>query len=170
MRKPILVFLAVGSIVSQAAARMIALETEQQGTDPRASDRCFCAHRQPGRFKGQWLHAADCGGDGSNAPRIYGRARQDPRATEMAGKPMQVRKAVSPNTVKLGNVMNAVGSPEKATHQQRAAAIRELLKIANSAEHDNGVDKSTTYGVIAIVACLDGVRYSDGYWVRWQCD
>src|ERR1700736_844434 len=57
---------------------------------------------------------------------------------EMAGMPMQVRKAVSPNMVKLGNVMNAVGSPEKATHQQRATAIRDLLEIANSIEKDDG--------------------------------
>lgn len=75
---------------------------------------------------------------------------------EMAGKPMQARKAVSPNMVKIGSVMNTVGSPEKATHQQRATAIRELLEIATSAEQDDGVDKSMTHGVIAIVACLDG--------------
>ena len=75
---------------------------------------------------------------------------------EMVNKPMQVREAVSPRMIKLENVMNAVGSPEKATHQQRATAIRELLEIATSAEQDDGVDKSMTYGVIAIVACLDG--------------
>lgn len=75
---------------------------------------------------------------------------------EMVGKPMQVRKAVSPGVVKLGNIMNAVGSFEKATHRERATAIRELLEIANSTDQDDGVGKSMTYGVIAIVACLDG--------------
>jgi tetratricopeptide (TPR) repeat protein len=75
---------------------------------------------------------------------------------EMASKPKQVRKAVSPSVVKLGNVMNAAGSPEKATHQQRATAIRELLEIANSTEKDDGVDKVITYGAIAVMACLDG--------------
>ena len=75
---------------------------------------------------------------------------------EMASKPMQVRKAVSPSMVKLGNAMNAVGSPEKATHQQRQTAIRELLEIANSAEQSDGIDKGITFGAIAGMACLDG--------------
>jgi tetratricopeptide (TPR) repeat protein len=75
---------------------------------------------------------------------------------EMAGKPMQVRKVASPSMVKLGNAMNAVGSPEKATHEQRATAIRELLEIANGAEQSDGVDKVMIYGAIAAMACLDG--------------
>lgn len=75
---------------------------------------------------------------------------------EMAGKPMQVRKAASPRLVKLGNVINAIGSPEKATHQQRATAIRELLEFAKSTEQDDVIDKVTTYSVIAVIACLDG--------------
>jgi tetratricopeptide (TPR) repeat protein len=73
---------------------------------------------------------------------------------EMAGKPMQVRKAVSPNLVRLETVMKAVGAPEKATHQQRVIAIRDLLGIANS--QDGGVDRGTIFGAIAIMACLDG--------------
>jgi tetratricopeptide (TPR) repeat protein len=52
--------------------------------------------------------------------------------------------------------MNALGSPEKATHQQRAIAIRELLEIANSTEPDDRVDKGITRGAIAVMACLDG--------------
>src|SRR5580700_4517520 len=67
---------------------------------------------------------------------------------EMARKPLQVRKAVSPSVLRLGNVMNAVGSPDKATHQQRATAIGELLEIANSNAQDDGVDRTVTYGVI----------------------
>lgn len=76
---------------------------------------------------------------------------------EMAGRPMQVRKAVSPSVVKLENVMTAVGSPEKATHQQRVTAIREILEIANNNEQDSGVDRAITYGAVAAIACLDGV-------------
>ena len=75
---------------------------------------------------------------------------------EMANKPMQVRKAVSPGIVQLENVMSAIGSPEKATHQQRATTIRELLGIANNSKQDDGVDKVITYGAIAAMACLDG--------------
>jgi tetratricopeptide (TPR) repeat protein len=75
---------------------------------------------------------------------------------EMTGKPMQVRKTVSPSVVKLANVIAAVGSPEKATHQERATTIRELLEILNSSGPDDGVDRITTYGAIAVMACLDG--------------
>lgn len=75
---------------------------------------------------------------------------------EMARRPMQARKAVSLSMVKLGNAMNAVGSPEKATHQQRQTAIRGFLEIANSAQQDDGIDKGITYGAIAAMACLDG--------------
>jgi tetratricopeptide (TPR) repeat protein len=75
---------------------------------------------------------------------------------EMGDKSMQVRKAASPNMAKLGNVISAIASPEKATHQQRVTAIRELLEIVNNAEQDDGVDKGMTYGVLAVMACLDG--------------
>ena len=75
---------------------------------------------------------------------------------EMSGKPMQVRKAASSSMVELGDVMNAVRSPEKATHQQRATAIRELLEIANSTVPNNGIDKAMIYGAVAVMACLDG--------------
>jgi tetratricopeptide (TPR) repeat protein len=73
----------------------------------------------------------------------------------MVGRPMQVRKAVSPRMIRLGNVMSAVGSPEKATHEQRAEAIRALLEIANNGEEDDGFDRAVTYGAIAVIACLD---------------
>lgn len=77
---------------------------------------------------------------------------------EMAGKPMQIRKAVSPLVTKFANVMQALGSPEKATHEQRATAIRELVEIANSKEQDVGLDRVTAYGAIAVMACLDGAE------------
>jgi hypothetical protein len=74
---------------------------------------------------------------------------------EMTNKPMQLRRVVSPSVVKLGNVMNALGSPEKATHQRRATAIRELLEIAKSTEQEGGIDKRMTFGAIAAMACFD---------------
>ncbi len=74
---------------------------------------------------------------------------------EMAGRPMLVRKPVSPSVVKLESVMNALGSPEKATHQQRVTAIRQLLEIADSGA-DKEIDRVILYGVVAITACLDG--------------
>src|ERR1700681_170548 len=76
---------------------------------------------------------------------------------EMAGKPMQVRKAVSPDVLKLGTVMTALGSPDKASHQQRVLAIRQLQEIADS-NGDDGIDRHMIYGVIAITACLDGAE------------
>jgi tetratricopeptide (TPR) repeat protein len=76
---------------------------------------------------------------------------------EMTGRPMQVRKAASPRMIELGNVMGAIGSPEKATHEQRAEAVRALLEIANSQQEDDGFDSTVTYGAIAAIACLDGV-------------
>lgn len=75
---------------------------------------------------------------------------------EMTGKPLQVRKAVSPNLLKVGRIMSALGSPEKATHEQRLSVIHELLEIANSKARDDGVDRDITYSVIAVMACLDG--------------
>jgi hypothetical protein len=75
---------------------------------------------------------------------------------EMANKPMQVRKAVSPSVVKIGNVIAAVGAPEKANLAQRATAVRKLLEIASSAGPGDGVDRDITYSAIAGIACLDG--------------
>ncbi|MGH9642926.1 MAG: tetratricopeptide repeat protein, partial [Terriglobales bacterium] len=74
---------------------------------------------------------------------------------EMAGKPMHVRKAVSPDVLKLGTVLTGLGSPDKASHPQRVRAIRQLQEIADSNEGD-GIDRRMIYGVIAITACLDG--------------
>jgi hypothetical protein len=48
---------------------------------------------------------------------------------EMVGKPMQVRKAVSPRVLKLRNVMDTLGSPEKATHAQRATAFASCSRL-----------------------------------------
>ena len=77
---------------------------------------------------------------------------------EMVGKPMQVRKPVSPAVLKVDNVLSSANSPEKATHEQRTKAIRDLLEIANSKEQDDGVDRALIYGVIAVTACIDGVE------------
>jgi tetratricopeptide (TPR) repeat protein len=77
---------------------------------------------------------------------------------EMAGKPMQVRKAVSPNVAKLRNVMRAVGAPEKATHKQRSAAIKECLTIVTGKDHDDEIERPMVYGVIAAMACVDGAE------------
>jgi tetratricopeptide (TPR) repeat protein len=77
---------------------------------------------------------------------------------EMADKPMQVRKPVSPAVVKIDKVMSAMRSPEKATHEQRATGIRELLEIVDSTEQDDGVDRALMYGAIAGMACIDGVE------------
>ena len=75
---------------------------------------------------------------------------------EMAGKPMQVRKAVSPSWLKLENLMSAAGA-EKATHEQRSAAIRELVEIANSKALDD-FERVSTYGALAAMACSDGAN------------
>ena len=77
---------------------------------------------------------------------------------EMAGKPMKVRTAVSPGVLTLGKVLNDVGSPEKATHEQRTAAVRKLLEIANNKELDDEVGSVMTYGAMAGIACLDGAE------------
>lgn len=75
---------------------------------------------------------------------------------EMAGKPMQVRKPASPGALRGAKVFSTLGDPEKATHEQRVTAIRELLEIANSKERDDGIDRGIAYAAIATMACIDG--------------
>jgi tetratricopeptide (TPR) repeat protein len=75
---------------------------------------------------------------------------------EMSGKPMQVRKIASPNVAKLANVMSTIGAPEKASHAQRQAAIKQLLDIAGGSEQGDGLSKALVYGAIAVISCLDG--------------
>lgn len=75
---------------------------------------------------------------------------------EMSGKPFQIRKAVPLSVLKVNNVMTALGSPDKASHQQRAAAIRDFLEIAQRTDQVNGIGREMIYGVIAVTACLDG--------------
>jgi tetratricopeptide (TPR) repeat protein len=157
VRKPILVFLAVGSIVVAGCG---------QNDPPSKPSSKAQTHAPATDASVRTDNQVDSKSNGYTPPTAEEMAPMRPEymaelakihePPEMAGKPMQVRKAVSPNMVKLGNVVNALGSPEKASHQQRATAIRELLEIADSTEQDDGVDKSMTYGVIAIVACLDG--------------
>src|SRR5260370_13180691 len=74
----------------------------------------------------------------------------------MSGKTMKVRKIASPKLGKLANVMSTNGAPEKATHEQRQAAIRQLLDIAVSSEQGDGLSKTMVYGAIAVMSCLDG--------------
>ena len=51
---------------------------------------------------------------------------------EMAKKPMQARKPASSAMIKSMNVMSALGSPEKATHNQRATAINDMLELTKN--------------------------------------
>jgi tetratricopeptide (TPR) repeat protein len=84
---------------------------------------------------------------------------------EMADKPMQVRRAVSPKIVQVGYVISAIGSPDKATHDQRVTAVRELLKLANTKQMAGNT--RVTYGAVASIACIDGddpqavIRYTN---------
>jgi tetratricopeptide (TPR) repeat protein len=160
VRGPILVFLAVVPIVvagcsqSDQTAKPSAPIRKAQTNAP-ATDASVPADSQPdSRGKGYTPPTAE--EMAPMRPEYMAELAKIHEPPEMASKPMQVRKAVSPRVVKLGNVMNAVGSPEKATHQQRATAIRELLEFANSAEKDDGIDKVITYSAIAGMACLDG--------------
>lgn len=75
---------------------------------------------------------------------------------EMASKSMQVRKPVSSSVLKLRRIFSAIPDTEKATHEQRLLAIRDLLEIVNTKELGDGVDRSTTYSDIASIACIDG--------------
>jgi tetratricopeptide (TPR) repeat protein len=75
---------------------------------------------------------------------------------EMAGKPMQVRKPASPRMVMVMNVMDAVGDPEKATHNQRSAAIHDLLELAKNKDVDDGMDDATIFSAVTTLACIDG--------------
>lgn len=74
---------------------------------------------------------------------------------EMANKPMQARKLVSSAMIKAMNVMSALGSPEKATHNQRAAAINDMLELAKNKELDDTFVR-TTYAALAMVSCING--------------
>ena len=76
---------------------------------------------------------------------------------EMADKPMQVRRAVPRTVLRIADVISAVGSPDMATHEQRANAIHELLELTKDSEPDDGTDRVITYGAIATIACIDSV-------------
>jgi tetratricopeptide (TPR) repeat protein len=75
---------------------------------------------------------------------------------EMANKPMQARQPASSAMVEAMNVMSALGSPEKATHNQRTAAINDMLELTKNKELDDSVGRTTLYGALAMVACIDG--------------
>jgi hypothetical protein len=74
---------------------------------------------------------------------------------EMARKPMQVRKPAPSAVIKVLDVMSTLGSPEKATHGQRAAAINAMLELAKNKDLDS-IGETTLYGALATLACLDG--------------
>jgi tetratricopeptide (TPR) repeat protein len=161
VRSPILVFLAfVSGVVSGCSqsdwtSKSTAHTPKAQTNAPAALEASMPTDSQlDSRGKGYTPPTAD--EMAPMRPEYMAELAKVHEPPEMASKPMQVRKAVSASVVKLGNVMNAVGSPEKATHQQRATAIRVLLEIANNTEQDAGVERVMTYGAIAAIACLDG--------------
>ena len=160
MRKPILVFLAVFPMVVAGCSQSDqtskpSAPIRKALTNAPATDASVPTEEQPdSKDKGYTPPTAE--EMAPMRPEYMAELAKIHEPPEMAGKPMQVRKAVSPSIAKIGNVMNAVRSPEKATHQQRATAIRELLEIANSTEKDDGVDKVIIYSAIAAMACLDG--------------
>lgn len=75
---------------------------------------------------------------------------------EMAKKPMQARRPSSSAMIKAMNVMNALGSPEKVTHSQRAIAINDMLELTKNKELDDNFGRKPLYGALAMVACIDG--------------
>lgn len=75
---------------------------------------------------------------------------------EMAKKPMQVRKPASPVALRAAAVISALGSAEKATHDQRAAAINDMLELTKNKELDDSSARTALYGAIAMLACIDG--------------
>ena len=75
---------------------------------------------------------------------------------EMARQPMQARKPAPSAMIKAMNVMTALGSPEKATHDQRAAAINDMLELAKGKELTDTFGRATLYGALATMACIDG--------------
>lgn len=77
---------------------------------------------------------------------------------EMAKKPMQARKPAPSAVIRVMNAMTALGSPEKATHSQRAAAINEMLELAKNKELDDGIGRTTLYSALAMLACVDGAH------------
>lgn len=160
MRKPILVFLAVGSMAVAGCSQNDPTSKpsgpiQKEQTNAPATDASVRADNQLGS-KGNGYTPPTAEEMAPMRPEYMAELAKIHEPPEMAGKPMQVRKAVSPSVVKLGNAMSALGSPEKATQQQRATAIRALLEIANSTEQGDGVDKVITYGAIAGIACLNG--------------
>src|ERR1700730_16351587 len=71
---------------------------------------------------------------------------------EMARKPMQVRKTAPSPVIEVMNVVSALGSPEKATHNQRAAAINSMLELAKNKQLDDSIGRTTLYSALATLA------------------
>ncbi len=75
---------------------------------------------------------------------------------EMARKPMQPRKPAPPAAIKLMHVMSALRSPERATHIERVAAIKDMLALSKTGEQGDTIGGPKLYNVIAMLACADG--------------
>jgi hypothetical protein len=160
VRRPILVFLVIGSIVVAGCSQnnptsKPSAPIRNAQTNAPATDASVHTDNRPAS-NGNGYTPPTAEEMAPMRPEYLAELAKIQEPPEMSSKPMQVRKVVSPSVVKLGNAMSALGSPEKATHQQRATAIRTLLEIANTTEQDDGVDKVITYGAIAGIACLDG--------------
>ena len=75
---------------------------------------------------------------------------------EMAKKPMQARKPASSAMIRAMDVITALGPPDKATHNQRAAAINDMLELIKDKDLDDALGRTTLYGALAMMACIDG--------------
>lgn len=75
---------------------------------------------------------------------------------EMADIPFQTRKTVSPNIVEIGRLVSILGNPEKVSVKKRKATIRQILSISKYFKQDGPITKSSLYGLVAEMECLDG--------------
>lgn len=160
VRKLILAFLAVASVVvigcseSDVASKSGASTRKEQASAPAKTPSVAATSRSDSADNVYMRPTADEAAP--MRPEYMAELAKIREPPEMAGKPLQVRKEVSPGVVKVGNAISALGSPETANHEQRASAIRELLEIVHRTDEVDGIDRPLTYSVIAIAACFDG--------------
>ena len=110
---------------------------DSKGRDKHAVGTCHVS-RHPVRE--QQLRPSHGGRDGPMRAEYLAELGKIHEPPEMAGKPMQVRKPVSATVLKLGKVLDGVRSPEKATHEQRAADMQQMLEMVNSKAQDDGLE------------------------------
>ena len=121
MRRPILVVLAVvlvavaGCSKSDPTSKPSAAMPKAQANAPTTNASVSTKNHHDSSDKGYSPPTAD--EMAAMRPAYMAELAKIHEPPEMVNKPMQVREAVSPRMIKLENVMNAVGSPEKATHQ-----------------------------------------------------